>query len=413
MKKLKNKVFFLITTILTLFLITILSINNYQNYSSQKEMIDNNLHRMNPMIMNEEVKKDTKIIPKKEEAVEKEEPHKMFMDAIVYTVLLDDNDNIKEVISHYDSDTNTEEIEKVAKEILSKKNINSTYIGNLYFNKYSYSYTKNNTLIIIDNTNANEKLIKTAKTSLILFIILEAIIIEIATLLTKWIIKPVEESFEKQKTFIADASHELKTPLAVIMASSESLETDKNSKKLVDNIKNESERMNKLIANLLDLAKLENNSKKSFTEINLSKTIEKSVLTFESLSFEKNVLLDYDIEENITLSCDQDEIKQLVSILMDNAIKHSEKDSKIFVKLKKEKSNILLEVKNKGDEIPKGEEEKIFERFYRVDKSRNRKENRYGLGLAIAKGVVEKHLGKISATSKERYTTFTVIFSKR
>ena len=413
MKKLKNKVFFLITTILTLFLITILSINNYQNYSSQKEMIDNNLHRMNPMIMNEEVKKDTKIIPKKEEAVEKEEPHKMFMDAIVYTVLLDDNDNIKEVISHYDSDTNTEEIEKVAKEILSKKNINSTYIGNLYFNKYSYSYTKNNTLIIIDNTNANEKLIKTAKTSLILFIILEIIIIEIATLLTKWIIKPVEESFEKQKTFIADASHELKTPLAVIMASSESLETDKNSKKLVDNIKNESERMNKLIANLLDLAKLENNSKKSFTEINLSKTIEKSVLTFESLSFEKNVLLDYDIEENITLSCDQDEIKQLVSILMDNAIKHSEKDSKIFVKLKKEKSNILLEVKNKGDEIPKGEEEKIFERFYRVDKSRNRKENRYGLGLAIAKGVVEKHLGKISATSKDGYTTFTVILPKR
>ena len=413
MKKLKNKVFFLITTILTLFLITILSINNYQNYSSQKEMIDNNLHRMNPMIMNEEVKKDTKIIPKKEEAVEKEEPHKMFMDAIVYTVLLDDNDNIKEVISHYDSDTNTEEIEKVAKEILSKKNINSTYIGNLYFNKYSYSYTKNNTLIIIDNTNANEKLIKTAKTSLILFIILEIIIIEIATLLTKWIIKPVEESFEKQKTFIADASHELKTPLAVIMASSESLETDKNSKKLVDNIKNESERMNKLIANLLDLAKLENNSKKSFTEINLSKTIEKSVLTFESLSFEKNVLLDYDIEENITLSCDQDEIKQLVSILMDNAIKHSEKDSKIFVKLKKEKNSVLLEVKNKGDEIPKGEEEKIFERFYRVDKSRNRKENRYGLGLAIAKGVVEKHLGKISATSKDGYTTFTVILPKR
>ena len=413
MKKLKNKVFFLITTILTLFLITILSINNYQNYSSQKEMIDNNLHRMNPMIMNEEVKKDTKIIPKKEEAVEKEEPHKMFMDAIIYTVLLDDNDNIKEVISHYDSDTNTEEIEKVAKEILSKKNINSTYIGNLYFNKYSYSYTKNNTLIIIDNTNANEKLIKTAKTSLILFIILEIIIIEIATLLTKWIIKPVEESFEKQKTFIADASHELKTPLAVIMASSESLETDKNSKKLVDNIKNESERMNKLIANLLDLAKLENNSKKSFTEINLSKTIEKSVLTFESLSFEKNVLLDYDIEENITLSCDQDEIKQLVSILMDNAIKHSEKDSKIFVKLKKEKNSVLLEVKNKGDEIPKGEEEKIFERFYRVDKSRNRKENRYGLGLAIAKKIVENHSGKITASSESGYTTFRIIFKKK
>ena len=103
-------------------------------------------------------------------------------------------------------------------------------------------------------------------------------------------------------------------------------------------------------------------------------------------------------------------MKQLMAILLDNAIKHSSKDGEIVVLLKKEKSDIMLVVKNKGEGIPKGSEEKIFERFYRADESRNRDENRYGLGLAIAKSIVTNHGGKISAHSENGYTTFQVIF---
>lgn len=105
-------------------------------------------------------------------------------------------------------------------------------------------------------------------------------------------------------------------------------------------------------------------------------------------------------------------IKQLIEILLDNAIKHAEKGSIINVNLLEESNNITILVKNKGEEIPKGEEEKIFERFYRIDKSRNRNDNRYGLGLAIAKNIVTNHNGKISAFSKDGITTFKILFKR-
>ena len=137
-----------------------------------------------------------------------------------------------------------------------------------------------------------------------------------------------------------------------------------------------------------------------------------SILPFESLIYEKNIKLDYKLDENIYLKSDSSEIKQLMAILMDNAIKHSKSKGKIIVTLSKEKDNISLSVKNKGEPIPKGEEERIFERFYRVDKSRNRNDNRYGLGLAIAKSIVERHNGTIKAFSTDEYTTFEINFKK-
>ena len=180
-------------------------------------------------------------------------------------------------------------------------------------------------------------------------------------MLTERITKPAEESFEKQKDFIADASHELKTPLAVIMASADELKSDKKNAKYIDNIKYESERMNNLIKSLLDLSKLENGvSIDNYKDENISKIIESS----------------------------------------------------IKVNLKKDKNSIILEITNSGDPIKAGDEEKIFERFYRADKSRKRDSNRYGLGLAIAKNIVTNHNGTIKAFSKEGLTTFTINFKK-
>ena len=145
----------------------------------------------------------------------------------------------------------------------------------------------------------------------------------------------------------------------------------------------------------------------------LSKLIEISTLTFEGLMFEKKIELKTDIEKNINFNCNSDEIKQLSCILLDNAIKHSEQNGEIIVTLKATKNEIIFKVINKGNPIPKGQEEKIFERFYRVDESRNRNENRYGLGLAIAKGIVSNHNGTISANSNDGYTTFKVIFKNK
>ena len=129
---------------------------------------------------------------------------------------------------------------------------------------------------------------------------------------------------------------------------------------------------------------------------------------FESMAYEKGVEMSSYITDNIALNANKEDIEHIVSTLVDNAIKHTNKDGKVIVYLEKDKNNIVLEVKNEGEEIPIKERDKIFERFYRIDKSRNRKEKRYGLGLAIAKSTVEKYNGKIEVDCKDGYTIFTV-----
>ncbi|MBR1802596.1 MAG: HAMP domain-containing histidine kinase [Clostridia bacterium] len=420
MNKLKNKVFWVIFLILTVFLISILFIFNHQTYRQEKSQIESNLTRLEDNRIKDEHSKlgrpdkiegneaNSQISEKNE--INMQAPQRIFMDAQVYTILLDSNNQVKEIVSHTEDGMSDSEITTLANEIIGQQKENYTKIGNLYFDNYSYSYQKYRFLTIIDNTVAKERVVSLLKSSLLIFVCLELVIIYVSIKLTSWIIKPVLETFEKQKQFIADASHELKTPIAVIMASSEALEKDYETK-WIHNIQSETERMSRLVSNLLDLAKLENGAnQEQYALNNLSKTIEISILTLEGLMYEKNITLNYQIEENIQFRCDNDQMKQLMAILLDNAIKHSSKDGEIVVLLKKEKSDIMLVVKNKGEGIPKGSEEKIFERFYRADESRNRDENRYGLGLAIAKSIVTNHGGKISAHSENGYTTFQVIF---
>jgi len=412
MKKLKNKIFITIFIILTISILTILVIFNSTNYIREKSNVKNNLS-------NTLIKKDNDLEPPEKpdndnQSTPPEIPNRAsdnprFMDVTIYTVLLDD-DEISTIISHTKDETIPEEINTFAKSIL-KSNKKGLYIKNLYFNKYSYRYL-NDEIIIIDNSEINGELKADLLMSVLIFILFEIFAYIISLSISKWIIKPVEASFNKQKQFIADASHELKTPLAVIMASADALETDKNEKWL-KNIQSESNRMSNLIKDLLDLAKLEKEDIQIIKDNNnLSKLVELAIAPFESLIYEKNIKLKCEIEENINWQCNSEQIKQLIAILLDNAIKHSKEQGKIIVTLNREKDNVTIKVQNIGDPIPDGEEEKIFERFYRVDKARNRNDNRYGLGLAIAKGIVERHNGTIKAKSEKGTTTFKIILKK-
>ena len=399
MNKLENKVFYTILGILTISVLSFIVVFNVQNYFEQKDAIIRNLNMNFFVNKNDKNKFDNKI-----------DTNIRFMDAVIYTVILDSNDNILDIVSHSRSSVESD-IYEVAEEILNgdKKR---EFIGNLYFDDYSYSYNKGNNLTIVDNRNAKEILLGQIKTSLIILIVLEVVIVYISKLLTNWIIRPVSDAFNKQKEFIADASHELKTPLSVIVASSEALEANPKEKKWLLNIKNEADRMNNLITDLLDLAKTERDGSVELSMDNLSKAVELSVLTFEGRAYEKNIKLDYQIDDNILIKMNENSIRQLVEILLDNAIKHSSEKGIVKVNLKKNSNNIELLVTNEGEGIPRGEEERIFERFYRVDKSRNRSDNRYGLGLAIAKNIVKMHSGSISASSNNGITVFKVLFKK-
>lgn len=407
-KKLSKKIFYTLVLILTISILTVVSIFNIQNYLEQKKSINNSLN----VSLN---KKDRKIPPSKidnrNDTDNIENRNIKFMDSVIYTVLLDDNDNILDVINHSNNEVSNEKISELARKILKDKNIKTRHIGCLYLSDYSYSYLKGDTLVILDNSKIKKSLLLSLEISILIFSILELLILIGSKYLTIWLIKPVKESFDKQKQFIADASHELKTPLSVIVASSEAIDIDEKNSKWLKNIEYETNRMSLLISKLLSLAKSEQMEAVTLVNNNLSKIVELSLLTFEGRAYEKDIKLNYDIEDNIFMLMDEDSIKELVEILLDNAIKHSKKKGTINISLKRD-GQITLLVQNEGEAIPKGEEEKIFERFYRVDKARNRKDNRYGLGLAIAKNIVLLHKGKIKASSMNGITTFQVTFKK-
>ncbi|MBR6137009.1 MAG: HAMP domain-containing histidine kinase [Bacilli bacterium] len=392
MKELNRKVFTIIFLILSLFVFFYIVSNNVQLYFKEYENVRRNLTFNNGLNRpNDDL--DRMIV----------------MDYEIYTVILD-NKSIYKIINHSNTISNFN-ILSVASNII-KNNRVGLHIGNLYYNKYSYNYIEND-IIVINTEKINNRLILELIKSIIIFLLVEILIYIVSKILTDNITKPAEESFEKQKDFIADASHELKTPLAVIMASADELKTDKKNKKYIDNIKYETERMNTLIKSLLDLSKLEKGINiENYKDENISKIIERICLTFEAIAFENNVSINTNIEENINFKCSKEEIEKLISIIIDNAIKHSYKDSSIKVLVNSDKLGINIEVTNNGDPIKSGDEEKIFERFYRADKSRKRESNRYGLGLAIAKNIVLNHNGTIKAYSKDNFTTFKVNLKK-
>lgn len=406
MKELSRKVFLTVLGILSLFLTLSVVLINVVGYRREYEGVRRNLGLMNDHGM---APRDE--MPGPAPAFDDFENMRI-MDYDVYTVELSSSGTVTRIFS-LGNEESTFDAEAAADEILRKYSKDTLMVENLYAGKYSFNYKMDNSIIIINDASIAKKLRTLLVESLAIFIVIELLLIFISRLLTGWITKPAKEALERQKEFIADASHELKTPLAVIMASSDELVADESSGKYIENIKYESDRMNRLISGLLDLSKLEEDvSKESYKEENLSKIVEKTALVFEAVAFEQGITIETDIEDGITLNCSKDEIEKLVSTLLDNAIKHSDKDTAVSIRLSKSKSLVNIQITNKGEPIAPGDEEKIFERFYRADKSRSRSENRYGLGLAIAKRIVINHGGSIKASSdgKTGTTTFEVTF---
>lgn len=229
-------------------------------------------------------------------------------------------------------------------------------------------------------------------------------------------IKPVKEAFDKQKQFIADASHELKTPVAVISTNvdvllSNSEDIINNQTKWLNYIKAESEKMAKLTNDLLYLAQIDCFEIKTFyKKFNLSTAVEYVILTMEAVIYENHILLDYDIEPGLITFGSDEQIRRVVMILIDNAIKYTNSNGSISISLTKRNEDFVLSIANTGDGIPKEHLGKIFDRFYRTDKSHSRKFGEgHGLGLSIAKAIIDQHKGKIHVESiLNQSTTFFI-----
>ena len=403
MKNLKKKTFFTIFIIISSFAIFFAAFFNIQTYHREYTGILNNLTRMQKLTIQRHEPIDKEMKPLNDEL-----RNRKVMDYEVYTFVLNEKNEIIDQISHNDNKI-SDEIITTAENIIAN-NQSKIKIGCLYLESYAYNLEENNSLTIVNITNTRKMLLTNLLTSLLIVCICEIIIYIISKKITKWITQPVLESFNREKEFVANASHELKTPLAVMMANIDCLDVNKKNEKWINNLKSESDRMSNLITRLLDLSKTEYLKKENFSKNDISMIIEKRALIFESLAYEKNITIETNITEKINFLCHKESIDELASILIDNAISHGKENSKIKINLSNTKSEIKLEVTNKGKSIPPEECEKIFERFYRNDKSHNRKGGKYGLGLAIAKNIVISHNGNIRAYSKDGYTTFEVKF---
>ncbi|MCR5250564.1 MAG: HAMP domain-containing histidine kinase [Lachnospiraceae bacterium] len=420
MKELKKKTFLTICGILTVILIISLALINIQNYNRERENIvrilrvfddpENPAGRLGPFELQR-----GKQAPDPGESPAQQPGDFMIPDHEVYTVYLKDG-RIDRIISHGNSSEDFD-IEALAGSILQNSASEHESIGNLYFSAYAYLYKAGESLVVINLKELSAKLRRFLLISLLLFVLLEAAVVFLSRLIARWIVFPAAEAFQKQKDFIADASHELKTPLAVILASADELGADgiqEDRKNVyIENIRHESERMNRLILGLLELSRLEDaDLKSSYREEDLSRLIEKTALIFEGVAFEQRVGIETDIEDGIRFSCSRDEIEKMLSTILDNAVKHSDPDTAISIRARKNKGRITIRITNKGTPIPPEDTERIFERFYRVDKARNRAENRYGLGLAIARTIAANHNGNIRAFSENGETSFEITLTE-
>ena len=228
----------------------------------------------------------------------------------------------------------------------------------------------------------------------------------IASILAGFIISPLEENDRQQKRFISDASHELKTPIAVIATNAEMLSRELGHNEWLSNIQYETERMDRLVKQLLDLSHAES-AIVPMERLDFSRLVTGETLAFESLAFDKGKTFVTEIEEGLILMGNPAQLTQLVSILLDNAIRHSTGEE-IGISLVRRPHTALLTVTNDGNEIPAEKIHHLFERFYRVDEARNSESHHYGIGLSIAKAIAEKHGGNIDVFWQDGKISFTV-----
>lgn len=322
---------------------------------------------------------------------------------LVY-IIVDENGNIQSKqtvgrIAHEDTITDS-----VVDDMLGSESSEYKTDGYIYAKRVM---PDGSTIIVALNSNINDGAAAKGIVMILLIILGIMILAVVSFILSGFVTMPAREALAREKRFISDASHELKTPLGAISVNAEALKISKEDSLYVKNILSETARMNRLVENLLTLSKLDESKETEKKEFSLSDVVQEMCLTYESVAYEKNRRLCADIEDSIIINGNSDEIRQLLAILLDNAIKNSDENGLITLNCHKDVSTAQITVTNSGRGISEADLGHIFERFYTSEQSRN--SGSFGLGLAIASEIVKRHGGKIEASSiPDKETVFTV-----
>ena len=271
----------------------------------------------------------------------------------------------------------------------------------------------NTVYIFVNNKEALQNSKQFFIVSIFIFLLSVIVFTIISYYLSRWMIKPSEKAIKNQKIFVANISHDLKTPITIIRANADLIENEVKNKKSIKYIQQETEKLNHLVNEMLTLTRIDNTiSKENFKSFNFGDSLFDVVLPFESIAYEKGIRFNINIDEVTDYFGDENNIQKLAEILIDNAMSYTAKGGIVGVDAYENSKAVTLSVTNTGEPISDEKKVEIFDRFYRESKSRERTGNHYGLGLSIANTIVKKHNGKITVESKNGKNTFTVTLPK-
>lgn len=325
----------------------------------------------------------------------------MFRLSNFYTVAVDEAGKVLETINEPPTVHTNAGLEELALDIAADGGDYGTSGSLAYYRADKGGYTL---VTFMDNTVINENAATLLRYTLIFGAAAIVVFFFLSVYIAKRIVRPLEDSFEKQKRFISDAGHELKTPVSVVSANAELLSREIGENQWLANIRYENERMGELVTQLLELARTESAAMQA-ERVDLSRLAAGETLPFESVAFEKGLTLESDLAPDIFVEGDGGKLKQLVSILLDNAVSHAEGGT-VKITLAKERSHAVLSVTNEGAALSSTQREHLFDRFYRIDEARSADSNHYGLGLAIAKAICEAHRGHIEVGCRDGLVEF-------
>lgn len=328
-----------------------------------------------------------------------------------FCVRADFSGKVTSIISDFPVHYTSDEICQLVSEVFAAGKDRGSYSGMQYqLAMKNYGYLA----AFVDTRLEKNMQSQLFRVSLLIYIICILAAFVIARHLSRRAIKPVREAFDKQRQFVADASHELKTPLSTIAANMDVLVAETGENRWTGYIRSEIDRMSSLVKDLLYLAKCDScDTQYQMCRFDLSRAVESVVLPFETTVFEKQMTLVTDVQDSLEMMGDEKRIQQLVLILLDNAVKHSEAGAVITVRLSGSGSqpsgHRTLSVRNTGTGLSNSDRAHIFERFYRADSSRNRDTGGSGLGLSIAKSIADAHHARLEVTSDGvNWTEFTL-----
>jgi hypothetical protein len=312
------------------------------------------------------------------------------------------------LISGRPDEFSEEETKELCTNILALKKQKGSYEG--YFFNLSKTSEGKCLVCLLNRYSELQYLVRLNKYSVLIWVCTLLLGFLVSSFFSRLLIKPIENSFERQKQFISDSSHELRTPISVIDANLSVVMAEYPDNKWLGYIKDENQRMGQLVKDLLFLTRNDQNRQKiDKKEFDFSSAVTNAVLPFESIIFEEGKYLELKTQDGLKANGDENSIKQLITILLDNALKYSNDGGIIKVNAYQEGQYQTVKVYNTGNGIKKENLDKIFRRFFREDKARTGLKSGYGLGLSIAKSIASLHNGILTADSDgESWVEFTL-----